>query len=56
MIAAPNSASGKTTVTAALMRLLADKGYKVGAFKCGPDYIDTQLHSKILGVPSINLD
>lgn len=56
MIAAPNSASGKTTVTAALMRLLADKGYKVGAFKCGPDYIDTQLHAKILGAPSINLD
>ncbi len=56
MIAAPNSASGKTTVTAALMRLLTDKGYKVGAFKCGPDYIDTQLHAKILEAPSINLD
>ncbi len=56
MIAAPNSASGKTTVTVALMRLLTDKGYKVGAFKCGPDYIDTQLHAQILGAPGINLD
>lgn len=56
MIAAPNSGSGKTTVTCGIMQLLKNKGYSVNGFKCGPDYIDPQFHTKILGVPSVNLD
>ena len=56
VIAAPKSSSGKTTVSIALMQALKDKGYKVNAFKCGPDYIDPMFHKEILGIPSKNLD
>ena len=56
MIAAPASASGKTTIARGLMALFASKGYKVQPFKCGPDYIDTKFHEAVCGRPSINLD
>lgn len=56
MIAAPKSGSGKTTVTCALLQALRDRGEKVYAFKCGPDYIDPMFHQKVIGVPSCNLD
>lgn len=56
MIAAPKSGSGKTTVTCALLQTLRDRGEKATAFKCGPDYIDPMFHSKVIGVPSYNLD
>lgn len=56
MIAATGSGSGKTTITCALLRAIADMGKKAAAFKCGPDYIDPMFHKKILGIPSKNLD
>lgn len=56
MIAAPGSGSGKTTVTCALLRILADEGYPVCAYKCGPDYIDPMFHQTVIGVLSKNLD
>lgn len=56
MIAAPKSGSGKTTVTCALLQTLRDRGEKVAAFKCGPDYIDPMFHKTVIGVPSYNLD
>lgn len=56
MIAAPNSGSGKTTITCALLKALLDQEYKVAAFKSGPDYIDPMFHSRVIGAKSRNLD
>ena len=56
MIAGTGSGCGKTTVTCAILKSLAEKSLQVGAFKCGPDYIDPMFHSRILGTPSCNLD
>ena len=56
MIAGTGSGCGKTTVTCAVLKALADRGKRVAAFKCGPDYIDPMFHSFILGTHSTNLD
>ncbi len=56
LLCAPQSGSGKTTITCALLRLLERHGMKPAAFKCGPDFIDPMFHQKVLGVPSRNLD
>lgn len=56
MIAAPQSGSGKTLITCALLQALLDRGETAAAFKCGPDYIDPMFHRSVLGVPSKNLD
>ena len=56
LIGAPTSGTGKTTIARGLMALLAQKGYKVQPYKCGPDYIDTKFHTAVCGRPSINLD
>ncbi len=56
IIGGTGSGCGKTTVTCALMQALVNRKQKVGAFKCGPDYIDPMFHSRIIGTKSRNLD
>lgn len=56
LIAGTGSGCGKTTVTIGILKCLLNRGFKVSAFKCGPDYIDPMFHSRIIGVNAGNLD
>ncbi|HZX32129.1 MAG TPA: cobyrinate a,c-diamide synthase [Rhodocyclaceae bacterium] len=56
LIAAPASGQGKTSVTAALARLHARQGRRVKVFKCGPDFLDPQIHQVASGQPCDNID
>ena len=56
IIAATQSGSGKTTITAGLIAALKNRGLNVQAYKVGPDYIDTGWHELASGKISHNLD
>ena len=56
MIAGTGSGCGKTTLTCAILQTLRNRGLDIGAYKCGPDYIDPMFHSQIIGKPCRNLD
>jgi len=55
-VVAPASGQGKTTVVAALARLHTRQGRKVRVFKCGPDFLDPQIHAIASGAPCYNVD
>ena len=56
LVAAPASGQGKTTVVAALARLHRRLGRRVRVFKCGPDFLDPQIHAIAAGSPCENID
>ena len=56
LVAAPASGQGKTTVASALARFHARQGRKVGAFKCGPDFLDPYWLALASGEPVHQLD
>jgi len=55
-LAAPASGQGKTTITAALARLLTRQGKVVRVFKTGPDYLDPQILEQASRQPVEQLD
>ncbi|WP_421858372.1 cobyrinate a,c-diamide synthase [Oricola sp.] len=56
LVAAPQSGSGKTTITLGLLRALRDRGVSLAPAKAGPDYIDPAYHTAASGEVCVNLD
>ncbi len=56
MVAAPRSGAGKTTLAVGLIAALGRRGRRVGALKCGPDYIDPAFHAAASGADCANID
>ncbi|HEY8023501.1 MAG TPA: cobyrinate a,c-diamide synthase [Burkholderiaceae bacterium] len=56
LISAIASGQGKTTLTAAVARKLANEGKRVRVFKTGPDFLDPMLLERACGAPVHTLD
>ena len=55
-LSAPASGQGKTTITAAIARMLKRQGKVVRVFKTGPDYLDPQILEQASGQPVQQID
>jgi len=55
-ISATKKSSGKTVISLGLGATLSQSGYRVQAYKKGPDYIDPMWHQAATGHPCYNLD
>ena len=55
-LTAPSSGQGKTTITAAIARMLKRQGKVVRVFKTGPDYLDPQILEQASGQPVQQID
>ena len=55
-LSAPASGQGKTTICAALARMLRRQGKIVRVFKTGPDYLDPQILEQASGQPVEQID
>ena len=55
-LSAPASGQGKTTISAALARMLRRQGKVVRVFKTGPDYLDPQILEQASGQPVQQID
>lgn len=56
LIGGTSAGSGKTVLTIGLLRAIKKRGIKVQPYKCGPDFMDAQLHGLSAGTDSVNLD
>lgn len=56
LVSAPASGQGKTLITAAMARAWRNKGLRVQAFKCGPDFLDPMILEAATSRPVYNLD
>jgi len=56
VIGGTHSNSGKTTITASILKALSHEGVSISPFKAGPDYIDPMFHKFVCGKPSHNLE
>ena len=43
-------------ITMGLLAAFQKRGVNLASYKCGPDYIDPMFHSRVLGIPTRNLD
>ncbi|AGT43661.1 cobyrinate a,c-diamide synthase [Treponema pedis] len=56
MISAPNSNSGKTIISAALLYSLKKRGFDISGFKTGPDQVDRKILETVSGKAAGNID